>query len=393
MDLLLSRHPIYSSDVDVAGYEVRSRAHDSKAVSLGRTPYAMLTREHLEELVGDHISHVNLSREAIENDWWKSLPADKTVLGYYDTFHPDSAVSEKLVRLGSHGSRIALSGSLPPDTVNLFGNSVYALKFDVTTYTPTELESRHHEARGLKPKLLASRVDTYDDLEYSRTLGFDLYQGHFIVRPSFGETRDIPVSRLTILRVISKLQDPDLKMSELEKTVSLDAALSYKLLTFTNSGAVALPQKVNSIGHAVRMVGMDLLRSWASALLLRSVDDKPGELLTIALVRARMCELLAGTLKDARKEMFFSTGLLSVIDALLGCPMQKALDDLPLADEVKAALVGRTGPAGDALRCAVAYERADWDDVAFGELQDRAIRDIYMASIAWARKLSAGLLN
>jgi EAL and modified HD-GYP domain-containing signal transduction protein len=245
----------------------------------------------------------------------------------------------------------------------------------------------------MKTQLLASRVDTYDDLEYCRSLGFDLYEGNFISRASATQEQDIPVNRLTMLRVLSKLQEPDLKMSELEKAVCVDAALSYKLLTFANSAAVALPKQVDSIGHAVRMVGIDKLRSWASALLLSSVDDKPRELLNIALVRARMCELLAGSLKDAKKETFFSTGLLSVIDALLDCPMQKALDKLPLSDEVKAALVGRTGPAGEALRCAVAYERAEWDDVQFCGLAERPIRDIYMDSICWARQISSGLLH
>jgi EAL and modified HD-GYP domain-containing signal transduction protein len=393
MDLLLSRHPIYSSKVDVAGYEIRSRVIDSARVPPGSTPYSGLTEEAIAQLVGDHVCYVNITPEALENGWWKTLPVSKAVLGFYDMFAPDSVVAKELLQIWRDGNRLALSGGLGGESLDLFGGSLFAVKFDVTAFTPAELKAQYKALRPRKTQLLASRVDTYDDLEYCRSLGFDLYEGNFISRASATREQDIPVNRLTMLRVLSKLQQPDLEMTELERAVCTDAALSYRLLTFANSAAIALPKKVESIGHAVRMVGVDKLRGWASALLLSSVDDKPRELLTIALVRARMCELLAASLKGAKKEAFFSTGLLSVIDALLDCPMQKALDRLPLSDEVKAALVGRTGPAGEALRCAVAYERADWDDVQFYGLAERPIRDIYMDSICWARKLSAGLLN
>src|SRR6185295_10801199 len=119
------------------------------------------------------------------------------------------------------------------------------------------------------------------------------------------------------------------------------------------------------IGHAVRMVGIELLRNWTTVLLMSSVEDKPRELMTIALIRARMCEKLSESLKDAEPEPFFSAGLLSVLDALLDCSMEKAVAELPLVDEVRAALIQKTGPIGQALRCALSYERADWDNVQF----------------------------
>src|SRR5205085_6431633 len=110
---------------------------------------------------------------------------------------------------------------------------------------------------------------------------------------------------------------------------------------------------------------LETIRTWSSALLLSSVDNKPRELMNCALIRARMCELLGQTIKDAEKEAFLSAGLMSVLDALLDCPMEQAVSELPLADDIKAALIHRTGPIGQALRCAIAYERADWANVRF----------------------------
>jgi EAL and modified HD-GYP domain-containing signal transduction protein len=143
----------------------------------------------------------------------------------------------------------------------------------------------------------------------------------------------------------------------------------------------------------VRLLGLNMLRNWARVLLMSAVEDKPRELMTIALVRARMCERLSESRKDAQKESFFSAGLLSVLDALLDCPMEKAVAQLPLVDEVRSALTHKAGPIGQALRCTLAYERADWDEVQFYGLPPLPIRDIYMEAISWTQKLTSGLLS
>jgi len=201
------------------------------------------------------------------------------------------------------------------------------------------------------------------------------------------------VNRITMIRLLSKLQDPQIPMPEVEKLVSQDISLSYKLLRYANSPVVALPRTVNSVNHAVRLIGTHLLRTWSSALLLSSVDNKPRELMTIALIRARMCELLGETVMGSVKESFLSAGLLSVLDALLDCPMEQAVSELPLTDDVKDALVSRSGPIGQALRCTIAYERADWDDVQFYGMPSAPIREKYLNAISWARQLTSGLLN
>ena len=73
--------------------------------------------------------------------------------------------------------------------------------------------------------------------------------------------------------------------------------------------------------------------------------------------------------------------------------METALAELPLADDIKEALTRRSGPIGHALRCTLAYERADWDQVEFNGMPPESIRDRYMDAISWARQITSGLLN
>lgn len=192
--------------------------------------------------------------------------------------------------------------------------------------------------------------------------------------------------------MLAKLQQPDLEISELERLVSQDVSLSFKLLSYVNSAAVCLPRKVTSVSHALRLVGTEKIRNWTGMLFMSQVEDKPRELMTTALVRTRMCELLATSLVNAPKDSFFSAGLLSVLDALLDCPIEKAVEKLPLADDVREALIERAGQIGQALRCTIAYERADWDEVQFYGLHVLPIRNSYIEAIAWARQLK-GLLR
>ncbi len=396
MDYLLSRLPIFKSRIDVTAYEIRSRALGEKSAATPdaeRSMFAMLSDAGIDQIVGPHSCFVSLTTEALAEGLWKRFPANRMVLGYLADFSPEDAVAKELVKLTAAGARIALSGHLSPACLDLFVDRKPVLRLDVTSLPPEDLEKKITQLRRYKAQVLADCVNTYDDLEYCKTLGFDLYQGRFIARSAAQEEKQIPVNRLAMMRVLTQLQDPELPMPEVEKTISLDAALSYKLLSYANSAAVALPRSVSSVGHAVRLIGTEMLRKWASVLLLSTVDDKPRELMTISLVRARMCERLSEFVKNAEKESFFSAGLLSVIDALLDCPMEKAVAQLPLIDAVKSALIHRTGTVGQALRCTVAYENADWDNVEFYGMAAAPIRDIYMDAIAWTRKFGNGLLS
>ena len=138
---------------------------------------------------------------------------------------------------------------------------------------------------------------------------------------------------------------------------------------------------------------MNILANWTSVFLLSSVEDKPRELMSVALIRARMCERLAEAVKKPDTDAFMlNAGLFSVLDALLDCSIEQATAKLPLSDEVKAGLIKQTGAIGQTLRCTIAYEQGKWDDVQYYGLSPAAIREIYMEAISWSRQLCAGLM-
>ncbi len=393
---LLSRQAIYGSAMNVEAYELRSNHFTHPQGSAGTEParaiLKMFTDSSLDLVVGEHKGLVSLTPEALAEGFWEVIPKGRITIGYFHSFMPSDPAAQQLLEIGRKGYRLALSGELPADSLALLDRPGHILKLDAAALPPADLERRVAELRAYKSKILAGKVDTLDDLEFCKELKVDFYQGRFLSRSS-GKHKEIPVNRLTMIRLLAKLQDTQLRIPDVEALVSQDISLSYKLLRYANSPMVALPRTVNSVGHAVRLIGMEMLRTWASILLLSTVDNKPRELMTVALIRGRMCELLGECAPDAQKESFLSAGLLSVLDAMLDCPMEHALAELPLSQYIKDALNHHAGPIGQALRCTLAYEQADWDNVAFYGLSSSSIHAKYLEALAWSKQLTSGLLN
>jgi EAL and modified HD-GYP domain-containing signal transduction protein len=140
-------------------------------------------------------------------------------------------------------------------------------------------------------------------------------------------------------------------------------------------------------------VGTSLIRQWASVIWLEAIEEKPRELMIMAMVRAHMCQQLGVAMGSRNVDQFFTVGLLSLLDALIDRPMSVVLEDLPLVDEVKDALILRTGLMGTSLNCVEAYERCDWDRISCANVDAKKIRDAYLNSVAWSRAVIHQLVN
>jgi EAL and modified HD-GYP domain-containing signal transduction protein len=115
--------------------------------------------------------------------------------------------------------------------------------------------------------------------------------------------------------------------------------------------------------------------------------------MTMAMVRAHMCQQLGAAMNCKNVDQFFTVGLLSLLDALLDRPMGKVLEHLPLIEPLKGVLVERSGIMGIALKCVEAYERCDWDHTSCMNLDEKKIREAYLNSVAWSRAVFHELVN
>ena len=199
----------------------------------------------------------------------------------------------------------------------------------------------------------------------------------------------MPVGALNTLSAAAQVQGSG-SIDELERIIDRDLGLSVKLLRYINSAYFGMASKITSIRQAVMMLGARGVSRWALMVAITGGTAAPRELSVMALTRARMCELLAAGQPEVIPDEMFLIGLLSLADALLDTPLDRVLEELPLADTTAQALLERSGVAGAILDAVTNYEIGSFESEsvqAYGTDLARA----YVDALRWARDTIGGL--
>lgn len=231
-------------------------------------------------------------------------------------------------------------------------------------------------------------------------MGFELFQGYYFARPSILSQKRADPAMVSLMKLNEKVMK-DADTNEIEQIFKGNPALSYNLLRLVNSVAIGTRQKITAISHAITMLGRQQLKRWVQ-LLLFTQGGKGGihnPLMQTATLRGRIMELLVQSRPDLYRGMGYSdlafmTGLLSLIDVLLGTPMKEVVEQLNLTDDVRQALLAHEGSLGLLLSLSERQEAADFKGVD-RLLKQSGLRlsDLMSAqrgAISWMNQLSAG---
>jgi c-di-GMP phosphodiesterase len=293
----------------------------------------------------------------------------------------DPELDDAVRQLAERGTCVALDWFTYRPGVEPLLDAAWGVKLDLAMHGAEGLREQVAALAGRDLVLIATSVDTNEDFALCRELGFAAFQGAFLAAPEIVPGRAVPTQSVAALGTLGDLQS-SVEFEDLERAIVRDVGLSHKLLRYANSAVFARRQRVGSVREAMTLLGARPVRRWATALALAGVPDQPHALLVTALVRARMCELLSDD--PARTDRAFTVGMFSVINRLLGLPMREALETLPLADDIVAALLRGEGAEGRCLRVVLAWELGDFtagESVPGGpERVARAYRD----AVAWA---------
>lgn len=200
---------------------------------------------------------------------------------------------------------------------------------------------------------------------------------------------------MVYIRLLAALANPELGMLELEALVKQDVSLTHRVLRFVNSAAVPIKTEVRTIHQALLLIGMDPIRKWASVWCLAGLNQgATPELTTIALGRARTCEIVAGRARHLDGSELFVVGLFSLLDVMLGRTMADALADLPLSASSAAALLGDQNAERHVLDAVIAFERGAWEDASDAAtragVKAAILPEAYTMALQWARDVTRG---
>jgi EAL and modified HD-GYP domain-containing signal transduction protein len=399
-EVWVARQPIYDAAMAVVAYELLYRASPSNRGAViadpGRATLEVIAGAALEigldRLAAGLPVHINFPQELLIKVPDLPLHAGRVVIEVLEDVRATPEVLQGIRTLRARGYRIALDDYSPQGSDPRLLEAADIVKLEVTHPPADELARLARELRARGSELIAENVESREDFERCIELGFTGFQGNFLQQPETFSARRVPVSRLAALRLAAALQNETYSLDEAERLLSQDVSLSYRVLRCINSSYYNLPRKIDSIRQAIIILGLDTLRQLCGLLCLQGLlDDRPPSLIVQAMTRARMCEQL-GKLGGARETgAFFITGLFSLLNALLGMPTRKVLQELPLTPAVTDALLNGVGPLGAALQCTRAYERGVWDHAVYADLPPHLIRAAYVDSLFWAERSRAML--
>ena len=385
-DLFISRQPVVDREMRVCGYRVAYSSADGSEHgedSATRLLGDVLSGVGLEELVGESLAHLPLSREALLGLGVPPVRPDKVMLRIAHDAALDPELAPTIEALTMRGYALSLydlpGAQFDGGLLDRFGT----VEIDFSRWSVSEAALAVPRIRGGRATPLAAGLVDYSAFEQAKELGFDLFAGSFYASRHKAKVRKVPVGEMGTLVSLAAMQSGSATIEELEKVIDRDVGLSVKLLRYINSAHVGMRGSISSIRQAVMMLGSRGVSRWALLVALTGGPSAPRELSVVGLTRARMCELLGSDREDVAGDQLFTVGLLSVADALLEVPLETIVEELPLADEVGAALLRRDGPAGTILDAVVSYERGEFDAASLHS-HSRGIATSYRDALGWA---------
>jgi EAL and modified HD-GYP domain-containing signal transduction protein len=393
-EVLFARQPILDVDGRLAGYELLYRGEggsESPHAATSRVAASALSDLGLRQATGGAPAFLNVTTEFLLAMDPLPFGPEGVVLEIAADRVPDEPLLARLGRLRQHGYMLALDGYAGQPSAEPLLDFAALAKVDARGAGSSQLAALVSKLRGRGLRPVANGVDAHTDQDRCADAGFELFQGDFVCRPREIVGHNVPTASIGALRLAAGISAADTSVDELEKAIALDPGLSLRLLRFVNSAAFSLRHQIKSVRQAIVLLGPRTVRQWAMLLLLSGIDEKRGPLLITALSRGRTCEAIARRLGADDLDAYFFTGMLSIVDALLDKPMEEAVADLPLSEDVVAALVQRAGGKGRTLKMAEACERGAWDEAALPGLDASELAVLHVEAITWADATASGL--
>ena len=320
----------------------------------------------MNKLVSDKRAFINFTEQNLLNRAPKLLPSENVVVEILETVQPTPEILQVVQELKAAGYKIALDDFVLMPGYEPLIDMADIIKVDFRITTDPEERKNLREILPKHVRLLAEKIETEEEFQQALDFGYVLFQGYFFCKPAVLRQKRLTSNALSKMRLLREINRQNVDFSAITGVISSDTNLVHKLLTYINSAGVGLTNHVSNLKQATVLLGASGVRRWVTLVSLQTFsEDKPPELFTLSLLRAKFCELIAGELKrpGLTSDTAFLLGMFSLIDVLLSLPMDDVLKEVSLSDELSDALRGKDNDLRRLLDLVVAYEKGDWEKV------------------------------
>jgi c-di-GMP-related signal transduction protein len=399
-NLSIARQPIVDAGRAIVGYEFLDRSNQGahSAASDASLLFNLLAHADSAVLAERKLLFINCTHQSLASGHLELIQPDQVVLELpalaEESADAIEAHRQSLTALKSRGFRLAFDHTVLGADYSPWVPLASFVKLDMQALSSTEFEALSRQARSCPGlQVIAGKVEDAAQFERARAAGVGLFQGYWFARPTPIPGQVIRPAQASIIQLINLVRK-QASTSEIEDVLKRDPTLSFKLLRFINSAGFGLTCEITSFRHAVMILGLKKLFRWAALLLSTSgAGDVHPAVGQMAIVRGRLMELLAAELLPPEEcDNAFVVGVFSLLDTLLGIPLDRALASVSLPQPVSDALLHNRGPLAPFLALALACESAD--DAAFAryaealQLSDSQINWAHLDALRWAETLT-----
>ena len=402
MKTFISAIPFFDSDISVSAYRLNSRSGQkllgmlvdemSMSDAVLSPGLDLVKTLGVEPLTGGSPLFVDINEYHLlmRIPIMLGISPEMLVCVLPNSINPDAAVLEKCRELKDLGFMIAIDGFPDGQTKNPLFKVIDYVIVDISEFTLDKKFNETIRALAKIKKIVLSSIPDMDIFDTLSGIPNALYSGDFFSDPITKGASKISPLKINALTLLKRINEDDFDLGDIADTIGRDPSLSISLLRFINT---VMPRKIESIRNAVTILGQKEVKRWATAAIsIQLADDKPNEISKLSLIRARFAENLALVFKvGVFAPSLFMMGLFSLLDIILEIPMEEAVKEVALDENVRAALVDKSGDFYHILEFIQSYEHANWDSIAIKmvtyNLDLDEVTAAYADSLVWYKTL------
>jgi EAL and modified HD-GYP domain-containing signal transduction protein len=401
MDSFVARQPILNRHRRLFAYELLFRDGKSNSFPGGDGSDATLSLLSssfftigIEQITSGHRAFINFTEEMLLRGVPTLFPAHAIVVEILEDVTPSEEVITACRRLVDKGYMLALDDFVYGEKFEPLLEITKIVKIDFELSTLAEIVEMVEISKKFHCKLLAEKIETYEEYKLASDMGFVYFQGYFFSRPEILKNKEISSSQMVYMQLLLEINRAEFKIATLENLIKQDVAISYKLIKYLNSAYYSRLQPIASLRQAIAFLGERGTRLFVSVIATSKLsENKPDELIRISCIRARFLELVGDMgskgagLSEETGELFL-LGLFSMLDAMLDASMEYLMQHLRVAPDISQALVHKAGPLYPYLHLIQMYEVGNWGELDAAikrlDLDSTKIIGAYRDAVRWA---------
>lgn len=407
MEVFVARQPIFTKSKEIYAYELLYRNNNNNGfpnidgdIATADVIINSFINIGIDELANGKPCFINFTEKLLHSKVPTYFKPTQIVVEILESVAIDLSLLEICKELKSKGYKIALDDFVlrldNPFTLKVL-EYIDIIKVDYRETTIQMRRAIEEIALRYRIKLLAEKVETFEEFALAVKNGYEYFQGYFFSKPFIISSNDVPDYFQNYLLIINHLSTNEPDLNYITQLIEQDLSLSYKLLKLIHSPAYRPVNKIKSIKQAIIRLGFKELKKWLYILAIRGNSTEKSEwtneLYMNSLIRAKMCERIA-VHKKSRNEApsYFLTGMFSLMDAIIGMEMEKILNLMPLQRDICEAILGEKNQLREVLELCISVEKGDWDTVSLKskdlQIEERTALTYHNEAFKWSNSLA-----